>query len=321
MPYIKPKGPPINQDPGGGGGVYHKPNTPYWANPKRGNTGLKGYTFAKSAAAANAKWNGGGGGGGTSGSSGSSSSSSSTSTPQPPKSQTRKRTGGAGGGGNNAASSLMAQARRDVRLSMHPILQQFKHQGTQLQQDANQAQQRTQDVYGALGTGLQALGDPYSQAMSGISGNLSTELGGLTGLLNGQIGQAPGTERAAAAGMLGTIGAGGLEQLASGQARNTAYNTSAQRQGVEQSAVSQQNILTDLANAQRSLHTSQTDAMGQMSPLYLQRLDALRQQAAQLALSRSGNKLSWASFNQQNANTNANNGAWATWLKMMGGGN
>jgi len=257
--------------------------------------------------------NSGGGGGGTSGSG--------SGSPQAPRNPPRKRTGGSGGGGKGGADSLMAQARRDVRLSMHPILQGYKRQGKLAQQDANQAQQRTQDVYGALGTQLQALGDPYSQAMSGISGNLSSELGGLTGLLNGQIGQAPGTERAAAAGLLGAIGGGGLSLLASGQARNAGYNTSAQRQGAEQSAVSQQNILTDLANFKSDLSQQKLDAMGQMSPMYLQRLDQLKHEAAQLALSRSGDRLKWANFNQSTATTNANNSAWAQWLQMMSGGN
>ena len=302
--------------PGGGAasGIYHKPNKPKpdWATPLNGNSGLKGYNFGKGGSV---NHNSGGGGGGTSGSG--------SGSPQAPHNPPRKRTGGSGGGGGGkgGADSLMAQARRDVRLSMHPILQGYRRQGKLAQQDANQAQQRTQDVYGALGTQLQALGDPYSQAMAGISGNLSSELGGLTGLLNGQIGQAPGTERAAAAGLLGAIGGGGLSLLASGQGRNAAYNTSAQRQGAEQSAVSQQNILTDLANTKSDLSQQKLDAMGEMSPMYLQRLDQLKQEAAQLALSRSGDRLGWANFNQSTAATNANNSAWAQWLQMMSGGN
>jgi len=232
----------------------------------------------------------------------------------------RQRQGG-GQAPKGGADSLYRQAKRDVMLSMRPILAQYKQAKNQISRTGDQTQARVGDIYSALGSQLGALGDPYQQQISGISSDLTANLAGLTGGLNGQIGQAPATERAAAAGLFGAIGGGGLTQLASGAGRNAAYNTSAQRQGVEESAITQRNSAIDTANALRDLQTQKAGSFGGTPQQILARLDALKQQSAQLALARSGNQLNWSQFNQSTSQNSANQAAFAQWLQMMSGGN
>lgn len=175
-------------------------------------------------------------------------------------------------------SQIYEQAHRDVMLALRPMLQTLRQSGRQASRQTRQINQRTQDVYGALGSQLSALDQPYQDTMAGISSGLSQDISGLAPLLQQSVGQAPQTETAAGAGVLGAIGAGGLSQLASQAATGASYNTSAQRQGVEESAIAQRNALSDLGQYRGDLRTQRADLMRQAGPQTLQRMDSLRQQ-------------------------------------------
>jgi hypothetical protein len=88
-------------------------------------------------------------------------------------------------------------------------------------------------TYNALSQELAPLGGAYDIAAQGISSDLQAQLGSLAGLLGTQ---APAGEQAAAGGLFGSIGGGGLEQLAAARSRNLGWNTSVGRQAAMERA-------------------------------------------------------------------------------------
>ena len=165
--------------------------------------------------------------------------------------------------GGSGSDKVHQEARRLFHLSVQPYLQQINRAKRQAKRETNQTINRTQNVYGALGSQLQALADPYQQQVSGIQSDLTGNLNALMPSLQGQIGQAPATERAAAAGLVGSIGAGAQSLLGQSAATEAGYNTSAQRQGIEESAITQRNALGDLANFRQDLSQQKVDILRQ----------------------------------------------------------
>jgi hypothetical protein len=178
---------------------------------------------------------------------------------------------------------LRRRARRDVRGAYAPQLAGIARQEAQDQAQAEQYQSAIAQLYSALGSQLGTLQPAYAQQMAGIQGNYQSALGDLTGLLGST---APAGELAASAGLLGNIGAGGLELLASQAARNAAYGTSAERQSAIDSTNYQANILQALQNALTDLASQRSDIFAAMPQQVLSRLDQLRDTAAQLGLAR-----------------------------------
>jgi len=82
-------------------------------------------------------------------------------------------------------------------------------------------------TYDALGRELAPLGGIYDTEAQGISSDLQAQLGSLASLLGTQ---APEGEQAAAGNLFGSIGGGGLSELAAARSRNLAWNTSVGRQ-------------------------------------------------------------------------------------------
>lgn len=202
-------------------------------------------------------------------------------------------------GGGMKASDAYQQAHREVRNSVQDYLNTLKRSGKQAARQTTQTNQRTQDVYGALGTQLSALDAPYQSTMAEIGNNLSTQTAGLAPLLQQSVGQAPQTETAAASGLLGAIGSGGLSQLASSAATNAGYNQSAARQGSIESAITQRNALSDLGNFRQDLGQQRVDIMRQVGPQTLQRMDQLKQQGLDRRLALANLAISQGQYGMQ----------------------
>jgi hypothetical protein len=178
-------------------------------------------------------------------------------------------------------SPMEKRAARDVKLAQRPELQAYHRAGQQATQQYQTDAQRVQDVYGALGGQLEALAAPYQQQVTDIGTQLTGQIAQLPGITTQSIGAAPPAERAAGTALSSTIGAGTLEQLAAGAARNAAYNTSAQRQAGIESAVTQRNFGVDLQNFLDDLSERRLGVIEERRPLMLQRLDELRDQKFQ----------------------------------------
>jgi hypothetical protein len=193
----------------------------------------------------------------------------------PPRNRNRNRNRG------NNRTPLEKRAARDVKLAQRPELQAYHRAGQQASQQYQTDAQRVQDVYGALSGQLEALAAPYQQQVTDIGTQLTGQIAQLPGITTQSIGAAPPAERAAGTALSSTIGAGTLEQLAAGAARNAAYNTSAQRQAGIESAVTQRNFGVDLQNFLDDLSERRLGVIEERRPLMLQRLDELRDQKFQ----------------------------------------
>lgn len=158
-----------------------------------------------------------------------------------------KNDGGDNGGGKGKGKKkrnrrLRNQALQDVQFAFQPTLQGIE------------------SVYGAYPGEIKNYMQGYTGRMENIAGNLTDQLAGFTDLLGSS---GPAGELAAAGGLFGQLGAGGLERLADNAARNQSYMAS---------------TLTEGELAARSA----MDNLYQMIPAaVLQRVDELRQQALQ----------------------------------------
>jgi hypothetical protein len=144
---------------------------------------------------------------------------------------------------------------------MQPVLSQIKQAKRQAKRETNQTINRTQNVYSALGSQLGALNAPGQEAYATIGNNLATQTSALAPLMNQNIGQAPESEATAAQGLLGAIGQGGVNQVGQIGATALANNQSAQRRGIEESAITQRNALGDLREFRQELGQQKVDLL------------------------------------------------------------
>lgn len=197
------------------------------------------------------------------------------------------------------AGPLQKRARRDVRLSVDPVLDEIARQQSQAERDYNENVGRLGNIYGGLREDLKPLGSQYQSQVQDISHDFNKSLGGLANLLAPSLeayrGLSPedaagaqqqftsqvAPENSAAVGMFGTVGATGQEMLASDRSRNAAYQTSSMRQvGLQQHDYERQ-YLQDYRDTIDDLQASRQDLINATPQQILARLDQLREQRRQ----------------------------------------
>jgi hypothetical protein len=146
---------------------------------------------------------------------------------------------------------------------MQPYLASIKRGIRQEGQATKQENTQTENLYNTLGGNLAALGDPYQAQMSGVQSDLTGNMTPLFAAMGDQVGGAPEAERAAAAGVVGGIGAGQQGILAGQRGAEAGFNTSAQRAGAEESMITQRNNLADFANFKQGAIQDRMDLMRQ----------------------------------------------------------
>jgi hypothetical protein len=167
------------------------------------------------------------------------------------------------------------RARRDVMMSYRPYRRELAAARREGTRDFRQANRRVGAVYGGLANELAPLSGQYAEQMAGIRGNLTSDLGGFADMLGSTVPGVPQGEIAAGTNLYGTIGSGGLEQLASQQARNVGYNTSTQRQGALEKMTAKRNYGQDLTEFLSDLRRQRMDAARDIPALIRQRMDEL----------------------------------------------
>lgn len=209
------------------------------------------------------------------------------------------------------------QAVRDVMLSFRPARRALKRERKQGLREYRQGQQGIQSAYDQLGGSLDQLNSQYQAQVAPLAGQLTEQIGGLSSMLGSNIGAVPDAERAAGTGLVGTLGAGALQQLTSDQARNAAYGTSAARQGEVQRLTDTRNLNQDRRDFLSDIRDRRTDLMGGVDALIRQRQDQLQQQGfdrrmalANLGLQRGQFGLQQQAFNMQNSSQAAESSFW-----------
>lgn len=200
--------------------------------------------------------------------------------------------GKGGGKGNKRRKRQQEQQRfynragRDVRLALDPLLEALSREGTLAERQFRTDADRFRDIYGSLDRELQPLTGQFREQMSGVTEDFQGQLGELAQLLGSQVPGVPQSELTAGAGAFGALGAGALGELASARGRNVAYNTSAERQGGIEQAVTHRNALVDLENYLSELSRRRADVQEDIPDLFRQRLDELRDQSWQREMAR-----------------------------------
>lgn len=223
------------------------------------------------------------------------------------------------------ASPSFKSAKRDVMLSERPYLQELKRTGKQAKRQTRQSSRRTAGIYKSLGRELKPLSGQYEHQAQGISDGLQSDLSNFTGMLGSDVPGVPQSEIAAGTGLFGTIGAGTLQDLASQQGRNLAYNTSARRQGSIESATQRRNYQTDLSNFMKDLGQQRLDLMRGVPQQILARKDELARIAFDQLMANRNFGLQSSQVNQANASNSALAGLYgglspAQIAAMFGGG-
>ncbi len=188
-----------------------------------------------------------------------------------------RRRGGQGRG--RGANQYRRDAQRDVMLTLRRELGDIRRTGQRAGRETRQAVTQSNNAYDALGAQLAGLDQPYQDTVSGIGADLSSQIAGLSPLMQQSSGAVPEAERAAGSGLVGTLGAGSLEQIASDRARNVAYNTSAQRQGGLERLTQQRNLRGELGDFREDLANRRLDLLSGVPAQVRQREDQLAQQA------------------------------------------
>lgn len=165
---------------------------------------------------------------------------------------------------------LYRRARRDIRVSQAPAIRGARR-------DYRAAQQGVESAYGGFQDQIADLGPQYEAQTADIAGDLTSQLGELRGLLGGNM--APG-EGAAGTMATQTLGAGGLELLASQAQRNLGYQTSAVREGALAQRAASSNLTQQLLDTLDQIRF-------QNPALIRQRVDELREQRLTRQLARS----------------------------------
>jgi hypothetical protein len=176
---------------------------------------------------------------------------------------------------NRRGSPAFRRARRDVMLSYRPYKRELRQARREGVRDFRTANRRVGNVYAGLQNELAPLSGQYATQMEGIRSNLTSDLGGLTDLIGSSVAGVPASEISAGAGLFGTLGAGGLSELSSQQARNVGYNTSAERQGSLEKMTAQRNYGQDLTYFLSDLRGQRMDAARDLPGLIRQRMDEL----------------------------------------------
>jgi len=191
------------------------------------------------------------------------------------------------------------QATRDVRLSNKPALQAIKRESKRGANEYADYMGAADWAYKGLINELQGLNPQYNQISNNIADSLNAQLGELAGLLgtanpaNAPEGSpegiaygTPAGEAAAAAGLYGTLGAGGLELLGSQRQRNLGYTTSAKRQGAIERETAQTNLIQDYQDFQQEMRDRRLGITSTMPLEIRQRIDQIKQQNLQNRIAR-----------------------------------
>ncbi len=226
----------------------------------------------------------------------------------------------------HGVNEVHQEARRQFHLMMQPVLNQIKQAKRQARRETNQTINRTQNVYSALGSQLGAINGQDQYAA--IGNNLATQTSALAPLMNQGTGAAAPGEAGAAAGLLGAIGQGGVNQVGQIGATALANNQSAQRRGVEESAIMQRNALGDLADFRRELGQQKVDLLKSAPAQIRQLISDIEQRnlnnrlaLGQLAVSRGGLDLSRMQMLNDQAAGDADNALLSEYYRwLMGGG-
>ncbi len=209
--------------------------------------------------------------------------------------------GGGGGGGRRRRqrNPLYRRARRDVRVSYQPYLQDLRRSRREGIRDYEEGMARSQGAYGALQNILGPLAGQFSQQAAGIGDTFSSQLSGLTDMLGSTVPGVPQGEIGAGANLFGTIGAGALSDLASGAQRTATYQDSAQRQGAIEQMIAGRNMTKDKLDFLEELRQSRLDLKRGMGPEIRSRIDYLRDQTFQQAMATQGMNLDRRAFGLQ----------------------
>lgn len=199
-----------------------------------------------------------------------------------------KNNGGKGGGKGGGKkppkrkrSPEFKEARRDVMLAFNPYKRELKRTMKQGTQDYRMMSDKMANVYGALDRTVAGLpGADYA----GISNQLSGDVGNLSSLLGSQVPLVPGEEMQAGLGVVGSIGAGGLTNIASQAARAGDYSNSVRTQGGIENVVGQRNALHELLNFKDDIRQQRLDAARDLPSLIRQRMSELRDQKFEQSL-------------------------------------
>lgn len=179
--------------------------------------------------------------------------------------------------------------------------QALKRDRRQGMRESRQAQTQVGNVYDQLGPSLDAINSQYQTQTAGIPGQLTEQIGSLSSMLGSNIGAVPDAERAAGTNLIGTLGAGTLEQLASDQSRNAAYGASASRQGEIQRLTDQRNILGERRDFQEDIRNRRQDLMSGTDQMIRQRQDELARQAFDRRMALQAMAISQGTYGYQSA--------------------
>lgn len=168
---------------------------------------------------------------------------------------------------------LRKRAQRDVEFANQPYLDELERQERLGKDDLNENQERVNSIYDALAAELTGIN--FNQGAQGIADQYSSDISGLADLLGTST---PAGEQAAAAGLLGNLGAGGLTMLASNAQRNVAYNASTKRQGAIERSTLRRNYLEDYRDLLDDIKNARIDVKQNMGQQLQTRLDDLRDQ-------------------------------------------
>ncbi len=199
----------------------------------------------------------------------------------------------------------MKQARRDFRVAIRPQRQAIKRARRQGKRDYNEAQDRVQQVTGALLGQLGQIPGAYAAQTSGIIPNVTESIGGLNSMLGSGIGVVPGAERAAGVANVGAIGSGAIEQIAGQQQNMADYLASGAQQGAVQGAVTSRNYLKDYQDFLKDNRQQMVDLHAQAHDAILQRLDQLKQERFDRSMALKAMGMQQAQIDQANRQLDA----------------
>lgn len=190
---------------------------------------------------------------------------------------------------NRNADRRRTRATRDVQLDIQPRVDLLNQQLQQAQEDYLRMDQSAQSIYGGATDALRGIPSPD---FGGIADDLQARLTTLAGAFQGGDLQAgmPGLAPAEleAGGDLGiAIGAGGLENLASFDARNAAAQQGAQRESVLSGRYARDNLLQQMQDTIDSYNQQLGNVYAQMPSLIGQRADELRREGLESKLAMS----------------------------------
>lgn len=180
-------------------------------------------------------------------------------------------------------SRLMDRARRDVMLSIQPLLDQINMLRQLAFQDYLGQNQFLQSTFGGLQEQLAGIQQPD---FTGIGNTLTGQLGDLAGLfsappetINDIVVGMPGSEVQSAQAVATALGGSALDALATDAARFQNLQSSYQRQGALGESYARQNLTQDLQEMLRNMYLQQAQTMATVPESILARVDELRQQA------------------------------------------